>query len=196
MASYAPPPTPPPQTLNFVSKVFGDNMVLQQAPQQAVIWGYSKTANALVTTTFAGQVLKTSADKHGHWQQKLPPTPASDESFTLTIKSSSGEKATLSNVLFGEVILCSGQSNMGYQLNWATNNSEELAAANAYPTIRLFDVGEYNRSAVPFDDLQRVKLPWAVTSSRSVSGFSAVCWFVGRRLSDALTKAAGHAVPG
>ena len=83
----------------------------------------------------------------------------------------------------------------GYQLNWATNGSEELATANAYPTVRLFNVGEFNRSAIPFDDLQRVALPWSVASNKTASAFSAVCWFVGRRLSDALTKAAGHAVP-
>ena len=105
-------PAPTPQVLNFVSAVFGDGMVLQQAPQQAVIWGHSNTPNVRVTTTFAGKVYNTSADERGHWQQRLPPTPASAQSFTLIVKAESGEKATLSNVLFGEVILCSGQSNM------------------------------------------------------------------------------------
>ena len=93
VAIAAPTPTPTPQVLNFVSAVFGDSMVLQQAPQQAVIWGHSKAKNARVTTTFAGQSFNTSADEHGHWKQKLPPTPASAQSFTLTIKSDSGEEA-------------------------------------------------------------------------------------------------------
>lgn len=107
-----PPPTPPtpPLAPGFLSRTLGSNMVLQRAPQQAVIWGAIKAGTA-VTTSFGDEVLHTTADATGVWRQKLPPTPATATPHTITVKAESGETATLENVLFGDVFLCGGQSN-------------------------------------------------------------------------------------
>ena len=104
-----PPPTPP-LAPGFLSRTLGSNMVLQRAPQQAVIWGAIKAGTA-VTTSFGGEVFHTTADATGVWRQKLPPTPATATRHTITIKAASGETATMENVLFGDVYLCGGQSN-------------------------------------------------------------------------------------
>jgi hypothetical protein len=140
-----------------------------------------------------------TADMDGTWRVLLPPVAAS-LGHTITVFSTSGDNATLSNVAFGDVFLCGGQSNMVFAVPAMTNASAEIAAADCYPHIRIFTVGIGTQSAVPLRDLQTVREPWKVASSRTISEdvtpghtmfgtFSAVCWVFGRKLSDALTRA-------
>lgn len=48
----------------------------------------------------------------GTWRQVLPPMPGGKATFSLSFASSAGDRASIDDVLFGEVYLCSGQSNM------------------------------------------------------------------------------------
>ena len=193
-------------TRAFLSRTLGDHMVLQAAPQRATIWG-ATTPGAVVTTTFDGINRTATADENGTWRQQLPPTPASSlRSHLLLFSSSSGETAKLQDVLFGEVFVCGGQSNMEMAIPAATNSSAEALAANAYPHIRIFSVGHRTSSATPLLDLQTVWEPWQVASNTTIredfgpghtlfSTFSAVCWFFGRGVADALARRAGTPVP-
>ena len=52
--------------------------------------------------------------------------------------TSGGKSQTLSNVAFGDVFLCSGQSNMAFSPNLAFNATEEIADSINYPNIRMF----------------------------------------------------------
>ena len=188
------------------SRALGDHMVLQAAPQRATIWG-ATTPGAVVTTTFDGINRTATADENGTWRQQLPPTPASSlRSHLLLFSSSSGETTKLQDVLFGEVFVCGGQSNMEMAIPAATNSSAEALAANAYPHIRIFSVGHRTSSATPLLDLQTVWEPWQVASNTTIredfgpghtlfSTFSAVCWFFGRGVADALARRAGTPVP-
>ena len=75
-----PSPQPPPATqrLHFLSAVFGDGMVLQSAPQQALFFGHT-APGATVSTLFNGKMLlpNATADANGPWTQStntsLPP---------------------------------------------------------------------------------------------------------------------------
>jgi len=180
------------EVLNFLSATLGDHMVLQRAPQQAVVWGHT-TAGATVTTTFNGKQVVTKADVNGTWRQVLPATPASKKAYTLTFKSSSGETTSLKDVLFGDVFICGGQSNMQFAMGAITNASVEKQLANNYPTIRLFTVGQKTKSNTPLNDLQTIEQNWSVASNVSIVGgggfgwFSAVCWIFGRTISDSLS---------
>jgi len=108
--------------MGLLSSTLGSHMVLQRAPQQAVVWGFT-APNATVTTTMspsacAGETacarlsFEAVAGADGTWRQRLPPTPASTTPYTLTFASSnsSAERATLVDVLFGDVYICGGQS--------------------------------------------------------------------------------------
>ena len=149
-------------TRAFLSRTLGNHMVLQASPQKAIVWG-ATTPGAVVTTTFAEVNWTATADHNGTWRQQLPPTPASSlQSYTLVFESSTGETAKLQDVLFGEVFVCGGQSNMEMALPAATNSSAEAQAANAYPHIRIFSVGHGTSSATPLLDLQTVWEPWQV----------------------------------
>ena len=78
----------------------------------------------------------------GVWRVKLPATAATKTPATISFKGSDGSTASLKDVLFGDVILCSGQSNMQYtphSMAGMNNLTAELAAADSYSdSIRFF----------------------------------------------------------
>lgn len=94
-----------------LSNTLGDHMVLQRAPASSIVWGFG-TPGSTVTTTFKGQAMKATTGSDGVWRQSLPATPATATGTTISFASSEGQSASLQDVIFGDVILCSGQSNM------------------------------------------------------------------------------------
>ena len=95
-----------------LSNVHGDAMVLQRAPQVTTLYGFA-AAGAVVTTTFRGANLTATASASGEWRQALPPTAASALSAggeVIAFACSTGETFALRDVLFGDVVLCGGQS--------------------------------------------------------------------------------------
>eukprot|EP01116_Phalansterium_solitarium_P019525 TRINITY_DN5491_c0_g1_i1.p1 TRINITY_DN5491_c0_g1~~TRINITY_DN5491_c0_g1_i1.p1 ORF type:complete len:513 (-),score=201.49 TRINITY_DN5491_c0_g1_i1:164-1702(-) len=175
-----------------LSKTLGDHMVLQR-DTPATVWGFA-ASGTVVTTTFQGIAYKSVADSTGTWRQKLPPQPATANAQSITFASSDGGSGALNDVLFGDVHICSGQSNMQFTLlsnAGVPNVSLELSAANKYPLIRLFTVGQGTSSPKPLTDLATVEQLWSVASNSSVgvggwTAFSAVCWFTYRDVFDAL----------
>ena len=137
-----------------LSNVLGDGMVLQRSAgtppgstqPPTVVWGFG-TPGEKVTTTFLGKALSPPAivGADGMWRQELPPTPARTAPTTITFAGSDGATAQLQNVLFGDVLLCSGQSNMQYtpySMAGMNDVETEVAAADNYgDTMRLFTVG-------------------------------------------------------
>jgi hypothetical protein len=86
---------------NFsVSNVFGNSMVLQRAPQCAVVWGFG-TEGVAIQTCFLGQILNTTVNAEGIWKQKLPATAGGSRPYNISFESSDGSSASLSDVLFG-----------------------------------------------------------------------------------------------
>jgi len=162
-------------------------MVLQREPQQASIWGWSE-AGDVVTVTFNNLGYRATAGKNGAWSVSLPATKAGGP-YVIAVASSAGEKIVLDNVLFGDVYICTGQSNMVLTVGMAFNATYELGLASKYPNIRVFVTGETNISATPLDDLVQVQLPWSVPSEKTLSGgdwtyFSATSWYFGKGLYD------------
>ena len=183
-------------TKAFLSTTLGSNMVLQRAPQQAVVWGFADAGTKVTTIMDGGaKTMEATADSNGVWRQKLPATAASSTAHEFTFKSSDGQSAAMSNVLFGDVYLCGGQSNMQFAMPAIANSSTEIEAANKYPDIRLFTVGQKTSSRTPLDDLQTTEELWSVANSTTVAGrggfgyFSAVCWIFGRQVYDDLNGA-------
>ncbi len=135
--------------------------------------------------TFAGQSKSITANPEGRWQVKLGKLKASSEPQSLVIESRVTKVFT--NILVGEVWLCSGQSNMEKPIGDQPgqkpcfNAPEELAAAN-YPNIRLFKV-EKTLSPEPLDDLKQFAT-WRSCDSNALEKikFSAAGYFFGREL--------------
>jgi sialate O-acetylesterase len=155
--------------------VFGDGMVLQQG-SYAPVWGKA-LPNKKVRVSLDGVRARTKADDTGHWLVELPTDGLSPGGpHTLTVKSK-GEKREFTDVLIGEVWVCSGQSNMEWTLANSNNPEAEIAAAN-YPNLRLFKVARTVAATPQWD----VDAEWMHCVPENAKGFSAVAYFFGRRL--------------
>ncbi|XP_067675872.1 sialate O-acetylesterase-like [Haliotis asinina] len=174
----------------FFASYYGNHMVLQRAPKQAIIWGYSPNIGEVIKVkvegqeTVSGRVYKDSIYGVGIWKVTLPPV-SQPGPFTITA-SSATETITLTDVLFGDVWICSGQSNMQFTVDKMFNGSAEVADAVNYPNIRLFDVS-LMYYPVETLDLLSVNEGWVLPNKRSLADgtgvyFSAVCWLYGKYL--------------
>ncbi len=168
----------------------GSNMVLQQAPQTAKVWGNATSGSSITVQLMDSNnqmVDKQTATtaSNGLWSVYFKPIPASNDVYSITASDGSST-VSMSNILFGDVWFCSGQSNMQYTVDQAFNATEEVAAANNFPMIRLFTATPIG-SGQPQINLLQIEAPWSVASSASVGGgawsyMSAVCWFFGRNI--------------
>ena len=165
-----------------IAKIFTDHGVLQR-DMPTPIWGKAAPGTP-VNVRFANQTKTTKSDQQGKWQVQLDPLPTNSSPAELTVIS--GNKTiTLTDILVGEVWLCSGQSNMGHALSRATGGEEAIAAAN-HPKLRLFRVKQ-SPAYSPVDDVEG---EWIACSPdalrRNGGGFSAVGFFFGRQLLETL----------
>jgi len=175
------------QNLN-VSNTFGSNMVLQRAPYSAFIYGWA-TAGDTVTLAFNGEAYKVQANAMAFWKVKLPPTVAGGPYVISVTSAMSLKNVLLENILFGDVWICSGQSNMQFTVHQAFNATLAIAQANNYPDIRIMTVGEEFYSPSPLNELHTIAQRWSVASNKTVgvgdwSEFSAACWFTGIKIYD------------
>jgi sialate O-acetylesterase len=161
--------------------IISDHMVVQQNKPLAV-YG-TDFAGQRVTVQFGDQSDATTADPSGRWKVMVKPPPAGGP-YQLSISGSS--QRTISDVLVGEVWLCSGQSNMQWSVSVTKNAQQEIAQAK-WPMIRLFNVPNVNRRT-PQDD---VSAEWVSCSPQTVGGFSAVGYFFGRHLHQQLNVPIG-----
>ncbi|XP_044057717.1 sialate O-acetylesterase isoform X2 [Siniperca chuatsi] len=116
------------------------------------------------------------AETPGIWRVTLHPVEAGGPyNVTAAVQKST---ATLTDVLFGDVWLCGGQSNMYFKTSQILNASEELVLAAKYPHVRTF-MAALNLSETELTDLIQVELPWSVPTA-NLAEFSAVCWLFGR----------------
>ena len=164
------------------SNTLGSHMVLQR-DRPAPIWGWA-TPGANVTVTLDGKPASpptsATATENGLWRVVLPAQPATLTGRTITAVVSSGETIALTDVLFGEVVLCSGQSNMELVLPVVVNATAEIEAADNYPHIRLFTGPMQNADSlkngenepqifnVTHDELYWIRMNWSVASAKGV----------------------------
>jgi sialate O-acetylesterase len=174
-------------------------MVLQRAPQKAVVWGFSDSSK-LITLKINNQIYTTMSRRESDNEQdesiwSITLDPVSDEGpFDIHVSQPLANGTlvtiTLHDVLFGDVWVCSGQSNMEMAVIDIFNGTEEIANAGNYPKIRLFTVARIP-SAAPIEELAGMFLNWSVASPLSVGGpsfryMSAVCWLYGKMIQQAL----------
>ncbi|RYC67221.1 sialate O-acetylesterase [Spirosoma sordidisoli] len=161
-----------------LARLFSDHVVLQRG-QPLPVWGWAKPAEA-VTVTMAGQTQKAKAGPDGKWRVTFSPLQAGGP-HTLSVTAKSG-KAAASDVLIGEVWICSGQSNMEWPVRQANNYAAEKKMAN-FPQIRHFRV-EHELALTPQADL--TSGAWKIASAETVGDFTAIGFFFARELNQSL----------
>lgn len=159
-----------------IASIFTDGMVLQQG-MPVPVWG-AATPGASVKVRFAGQRVSGSADVDGRWMVLLEPLAANAEPSILNVVSTDGGSISLSDVLVGEVWVCSGQSNMEWPLSGSRNGGEEVLRAH-FPLIRLFTVPK-RPSGAPEAGVPGVV--WRACSPETAGSFSAVAYYFGCEL--------------
>lgn len=151
--------------------LFSDNMVFQRNVPVPV-WGWAD-ANEKIEIRFHDQVKTTKADKSGKWMLRLDPEMAGGP-FEMTIKGKSS--LVISNILVGEVWICSGQSNMEWSVGQAMNAKQEMARAGN-PFIRHIKIGK-TISSLPKSDFENGH--WSLCDSSTVADFTAIGYFFAR----------------
>jgi sialate O-acetylesterase len=174
-------------------------MVLQRAPQKAVVWGYGD-ASTLTTLRMNDKIYTTIsrselANDVGESIWSVTLDPVSDEGpFDIHVSQPLANGTlvtiTINDALFGDVWICSGQSNMEMTVSQIFNATEEIANASNYPKIRVFTAALVP-SSLPVEELFGIVLNWSVASPQSIGGrewsyMSAVCWLYGRQIHQAL----------
>jgi sialate O-acetylesterase len=158
--------------------LFTDHMVIQR-DIEVPVWGTAAKKEKIIFN-FNGTEIKTKADKAGKWMIKLPPMPAGGP-HKLTIKGKSNT-IEITDILVGEVWVCSGQSNMEWIVK-NTNNAEEVIANANDTQIRHFKVPH------EIANLPQEKIPggsWEVSSPETTGDFTAVGYFFAKQLREKL----------
>lgn len=152
---------------------FGDHMVMQRDTELR-IWGWCDAGEA-ISVALAGAQASTTGRADGTWNVTLPAMKASSKPQMLQVKGNN--VINISDVLIGEVWLCSGQSNMEWTVAASSNRDAEIAAAD-FPLIRHLKIA-HRPSTIPLDD---VTAPWTVCSPSVAGTYTAAGYFMAKKL--------------
>jgi len=181
-------------------QIFRSGMVLQRGVPIPV-WGWADPQETIVVT-LNSKSCTTTVDANGHWRVDLPAMKAGGP-YELEVKSKmeegrviNNEQLTINNsnnfqfstfnfqliitdVMIGDVWLCSGQSNMETTLERVSPQyPEELDDSNSM--VRLFHVPYQTDTHGPSTDLRNAE--WQTLNRENAWKFSAIGYFLGKHL--------------
>ena len=186
--------------------VFNDHMVLQRAPERALVWGWCDANDqdcevlleyekiSLLATLESSEIVYPSKLPQMRWSIELPLQQAGGP-ITLWIFNSQGEGLTVEDVYFGDVYHCAGQSNMLFTVaqTFIGRENEREGELFDFPLIRVMDVGRKDSKEEIPEMENPPAMPWTLSTNSTVrdvlrpySQVSAVCWFFGRAMHEEL----------
>ena len=175
-----------------LAPVFGDHMVLPRA-RSVTVWGRG-APGCKVDVQLGADRAKTTADTDGRWSVALPARPASAAGVELVARSlgpAGADAVTIRDVVFGDVWLCTGQSNMRWRVRQSEGADDVLEGA-AVPGLRLLDLEATltpTARRYPLAQLRTLRADnfyeskgWRPADAEAAASFSAVAFAFGARL--------------
>lgn len=171
--------------------MIGNHMVLQQN-SSVKLWGWADNKKVTVTTSWNNRTYQTSTDKDGSWTVKVDTPTGSYTPYSITI--SDGEGVTLSDILIGEVWVCSGQSNMDMRMMGNTgqpidHSLETILNAGIYRDRIRFIAVPRTKEVERRVDFEGRK--WEVSAPEAVVTCSAAAYFFARQITETLNIPVG-----
>lgn len=152
--------------------IFGDHAVLQRG-QQLHIWGTATPLQRL-TLSLDGRRVAAMAGSDGKWQADLPAMTAGGP-YSLSIEDEEGRRTILTDIMVGDVFLCSGQSNMEFLVKYATNTwGGAFMPVNT--SLRFVNIVQ-DSQPTPLSELGH-PVAWQVAGPATTANTSAVCYFM------------------
>jgi sialate O-acetylesterase len=193
-------PPPIPTGIGFNSS-FGDSMVLQQSPAKACVYGTLgaggtaasvKVVGAGASYDVAATVTKGATPEFSLWKACLKPATVT-KGITLTATCTgctNTTAATLSDVAFGEVWYCGGQSNMALPLmhTFSRNISRDAILGGKYANLRIHGISGNMNPDQPWSTLKDMISTNADSDNSAFGRFSSTCYYFGEALSDELAS--------
>ena len=165
--------------------ILSDHMLLQK-DSEVKFWGWANPRTKIeIVTDWRTDTLRTTASNKAKWETLLK-TPKAGGPYTIQVLSKEGA-ITVQDVMIGELWICSGQSNMEYNVNKGVIDAETAMPDSKNDQIRFFFV-EKATSDYPQD---RLTGHWEVCGPESMRKFSSVGYFFGRKLNEELNTPIG-----
>jgi len=158
-------------------KLISDGVVLQRN-EKVKIWGWA-SPNEKITLNFKSKNYLTEADKEGNWAILLPAQKAGGP-YEMVLKASNEIK--VKDILFGDVWICSGQSNMELPMERVKEKYGEIIKNSKNDNIRQFLVPDKYDFKQPQTDLDSGN--WLSANPENVLQFSAVAYFFAKEINE------------
>ena len=156
-------------------KLISNGMILQR-DTKVKVWGWASQGEK-ITLSFKGSTYQTTAEKNGEWVFVLPEMKAGGP---YEMKIDGSNSIIISDILIGDVWVCSGQSNMALSMRGLTSIYQEDINNSENPNIRQFMVSSGFNMTARETDYRSGR--WASASPKEVPGFTAAGYFFAKKL--------------
>jgi sialate O-acetylesterase len=151
-------------------KLISNGMVLQR-DMATKVWGWASSKEA-ISLKFNNKLYHTIADEKGNWMIKLPGQTAGGP-YEMVLKGKN--EIVINDVLFGDVWICSGQSNMELPMQRLIDQYPKVIAEANNSKIRQFlvpDEYDFNQQREDFSSGS-----WVKADQKNILNFSGVAYF-------------------
>ena len=172
----------------YLPQFFQSGMVLQRG-KAIPIWGKAD-AGETITIKFNKKAYSITADAEGKWRIDLPKMKAGGP-YVLEVRGKDGEMSEISDVLIGDVWLLSGQSNIDVHIERVYPQYTQEVDGYENSQIRLFRVQNDTDTHGVKDDIRPTATNWKPLNKQNAWPFSAVGYFLGKRMFEKTKVAQG-----
>ena len=165
-----------------LANIFTNGMVVQR-DVRIPVWG-TATPGAIVEVKMGNSKFVTKVTAYGQWKSYLPKHKAGGP-YTIEVREiPRGKTIKISDVLVGDVYLCSGQSNMELPIRRCMDNTGVSNVAKSYSNnnIRYVKVPQQFNYVRPNADMRVI--PWQNITPQNCSEVGALCYFFAKNIQE------------